>query len=265
MKKLDIQEYIQSGTIEKYVLGIATPEENAEVEKLAKQYPEIRSEINTNKFALLEYVMECQEEPPETIKDQVQQKLSTLDSGSGIQRFIQLFSIPSPWLAASLVSLTLSISFNIFLYSRLQDTQEDLYQTMHQQTLLAQQLQVSSANYQTLSQDVAIIHSPHTQFIDLKGLPEFPNVSVILYWDTQTQDVYLQVKNLPSPPQGKQYQLWSIDGKKVEDAGVFDINSLLFQIHKMKNVPKANAFAITLEKEGGVPVAEGAMYALGEV
>ena len=51
-------------------------------------------------------------------------------------------------------------------------------------------------------------------------------------------------------PTGKQYQLWAIvDGKPV-DAGV--INNCI-GLCKMKKIDHAEAFAITLEKEGGSP------------
>ena len=51
----------------------------------------------------------------------------------------------------------------------------------------------------------------------------------------------------------------------VEDAGVFDMQSQQATIQKMKNVPRANTFIVTLEKEGGVPVAEGSAYVKGDV
>jgi mannose-6-phosphate isomerase-like protein (cupin superfamily) len=42
----DILEYIQSGILEMYVLGIATPEQTLEVEKMAKEHKEIRDELD---------------------------------------------------------------------------------------------------------------------------------------------------------------------------------------------------------------------------
>jgi mannose-6-phosphate isomerase-like protein (cupin superfamily) len=43
----DISEYIESGILEMYVLGITTPEEASEVEAMAKEHSEIRNEIST--------------------------------------------------------------------------------------------------------------------------------------------------------------------------------------------------------------------------
>jgi hypothetical protein len=42
---MDIEKYLQSGKIEQYVLGLSSSEERKEVEKLAKDFPEIDAYI----------------------------------------------------------------------------------------------------------------------------------------------------------------------------------------------------------------------------
>ncbi|RYZ35432.1 MAG: anti-sigma factor [Sphingobacteriales bacterium] len=87
----------------------------------------------------------------------------------------------------------------------------------------------------------------------------------MVYWDTRSKAVYLAMKNLPPAPKGKQYQLWAIvDGKPV-DAGVYALNPQE-AMQKMKVIPKAEMFAITLEQEGGsaTPTMEE-MYVAGKV
>ncbi len=86
-----------------------------------------------------------------------------------------------------------------------------------------------------------------------------PNSAATVYWDTKSKDVYLLVNNMPAPPTDLQYQLWAIvDGTPV-DAGVFDMKD---GIIKMKNIQRAQAFAISLEKKGG-SIAPTVIYMLG--
>ena len=74
----------------------------------------------------------------------------------------------------------------------------------------------------------------------------------MLYWDGATGDVYVNLNTMPAAPPGKQYQLWAIvDGKPV-DAGMYDNNSSI-ALHKMKTIPKAEMFAVTIENAGGSP------------
>jgi anti-sigma-K factor RskA len=96
----------------------------------------------------------------------------------------------------------------------------------------------------------------------MPGVKDGKNYIATVFWDTKTKDVYLLNNNLPQAPQGKQYQLWAIiDGKPV-DAGMMDVCS---GVCRMKNIPAAQAFAITLEAQGGNPTPQGEMYVLGKI
>lgn len=99
----------------------------------------------------------------------------------------------------------------------------------------------------------ALYRNPSFKVVKMGGLPKSPESSVAAIWDTKTNEILLDVQNLPAAPQGKQYQLWTIvDGKPV-DMGVLD-QEFSKKVLKMKQAnPAAVAFAITLEKTGGSP------------
>jgi anti-sigma-K factor RskA len=85
--------------------------------------------------------------------------------------------------------------------------------------------------------------------VNMVGTQKASPGSASIYWDSTSTNVYMVVKNMPKLPTDKQYQLWAlIDGKPV-DLGLFDQpqpNVIL----KMKNIQKADAFAITIESRG---------------
>ena len=114
---------------------------------------------------------------------------------------------------------------------------------------------------------VSMMQNPLMTVVKLPGAPKSPAPSSLatVYWDTQSKDVYLLINKLPAPVSDKQYQLWAIvDGKPV-DAGVFDMAEGISFV-KLKTIPKAEAFAITLEKKGGSVTPDmDAMYVLGKV
>ncbi len=63
----------------------------------------------------------------------------------------------------------------------------------------------------------------------------------------------------------KQYQLWAIVNGKPVDAGTFDMGEGVSFV-KLKTIPKAEAFAITLEKRGGSETPTmNAMFVMGNV
>ena len=105
------------------------------------------------------------------------------------------------------------------------------------------------------------------EIVKMPGIPTSPAPSSMatVYWNTESKEVYLLVNQLPMPVPDKQYQLWAIvDGHPV-DAGVFDMDKN-FSFVKLKTIPKAEAFAITLEKKGGSTTPSmDAMYVMGKV
>lgn len=157
------------------------------------------------------------------------------------------------WLfAAASVALIASLGWNV--YSHNEQVDENL-------TLAKNNSELESKLDRIQQQNELLINS---QIIDLKGVESRPEMLASVYWDA-SRNVYLNPKNLPQAPAGKQYQLWAIvDGKPV-DAGVYDQNNPE-KIQKMKSIENAQAFAITLEKEGGsaTPTMEE-MYVIGEI
>jgi anti-sigma-K factor RskA len=123
-------------------------------------------------------------------------------------------------------------------------------------------MQTKLNDYQT---NFEHIRNPRMKAVKLPGVPSNPSSMCTVYWDTQTKDVYLMVNNLPKPAPDMQYQLWAmVDGKPV-DAGMLDMDTGQMVV-KMKNIPIAQAFAITLEKKGGSPTPDmNAMYVMGTI
>jgi hypothetical protein len=252
-------------------MGLASPTESAELEQLAEQYPEVRAEIEANKYALLEYVLQFKQEPPTALREKVLGKLDDLGEIKSAERPAKVLQmLPSQsksaarlMLAASWIGLAISLGGNIWLYQNWQNTHESLTQIIENQRNSDNKLATLRTQYQQVQSEMAILSEPANQIVALKGTKDFPDAQVMLYWNKQTKEVFLKVKNLPKPPTGKQYQLWLIDGDSVKDAGMIVLQNNEFVVCKMKTVSKANAFAITLEREGGVRKAEGMMYVLG--
>ena len=82
-------------------------------------------------------------------------------------------------------------------------------------------------------------------------------------WSLESQEGYLSFQGLPvNDPNVEQYQLWIIDPSRDKhpiDGGVFDIVSngtSIIPIDAKLAVVNPQAFAITVEKPGGVVVSE---------
>lgn len=63
-----IAEFIESGVLELYVMGAASPEETLTVEKMAAAYPELKQEIEQISLALEHYAQAHAVKPRTTVK-----------------------------------------------------------------------------------------------------------------------------------------------------------------------------------------------------
>ena len=72
---MDIREYIQSGAVEQYVLGLASNEEAAELLRLRVQYPEVNDAVISFENDLENYLMADKILPSATVKTSLEKEL----------------------------------------------------------------------------------------------------------------------------------------------------------------------------------------------
>ncbi len=92
----------------------------------------------------------------------------------------------------------------------------------------------------------------------------------IAVWDPDQQAGLLSFEKLPAIAAEQDYQIWVIDPayQNPVNGGVFHVSqdgSVSLAFRPDQPVTKATAFAISLEKKGGVPKAEGPIVLLGKL
>lgn len=277
---MNINEYIASGIVESYVLGLAGEEDAATFEQMCLQYPEVReareqfeillekqqlaqavavpAEVRSKIFAQIE--VEASQQAGSNAGSATIKELSPSKGGSPVIRLKWLRSAA----AASILLLAASVALNIYFFNRYNTTRAQYQELLARNTEMAGNQKVMQTRLDNYEQ---LLASPAMIPVKMAGtnVPNSPapQSMAIVYWDSQSKDVYLMASQMPVPASDKQYQLWAIvDGKPV-DAGVFDVSKNQGLV-KMKHIPRAQAFAVTLEKRGGssVPTLDQ-MYVMG--
>jgi anti-sigma-K factor RskA len=263
---VNIKEYILSGIIESYVLGIATDQDKEEFERMCALHPEVAAAREAFELSLEKIAIQDAVDPPAELKEKIWQVL-----GPG-QTELNRISASSPkeskvhslnWLkfaiAACLILLAGSLYWNVSLYNK-----------KNQLESINQKLENDINNYATkmgeMENDAKALQNPNIKMAALQGTQHSPQSFATVYWDTTSKDVYLMINNLPRPASDKQYQLWALlDGKPI-DLGVIEMKQeKMIPMYRMKNANKVQAFAITLEKKGGSNSPLGEMYVLGKL
>lgn len=275
---MNTQEYIQSGIIESYVLGMASPAEAAELEQLCLQYPEIKQALTNFELALEANALTNAVASPPKLKDQIftalqsefiAEKNNTIQNKKAFSTPLQEVPVvkmnqPSRFLAAaSIVLLVISGGMNIYFYSKFKETTQQYQALVLEKNTLQANNQIMQTKSLDMFNSMQMMTDPNMQKVSMPGIAGKEMNYATVFWDMKSKDVYILPNKLPQPESGKQYQLWAIvDGKPV-DAGVLNDCAGLC---KMKNIPAASMFAITLEKSGGSETPTlSEMYVAGKV
>lgn len=101
-------------------------------------------------------------------------------------------------------------------------------------------------------------------------LKDAPKALAAAVWDPVKQEGVLKVEKLPALLANQDYQLWVVDPQYPNpvDGGVFRVDPTTGEarlVFKAKQpISAVNAFAVTRERKGGVPKAEGPFVLLGK-
>ncbi len=268
---MNTQEYIESGILEQYVMGTLSAQEKQEVECMSHIYPEIAVELLSVQTTMEAFATSIKKTPPAHLRDQILGSLHELamteKNAEGTTMNSQVASVSTDASAepirkdnivamrfntmriAASVLLLVSLGLGYLLYTN----RQALNKQGEEIAAIQKELQTKAQTIALQTTQLDVIQSPDFQKVNLAGIPaKSPDALVTVYWNKKSNDVYLSVGKLPAPASDKQYQLWAIaDGKPV-DMGMLSENNLDTVFQKMKTIGNAQAFAITLEKKGGV-------------
>ena len=274
----DIKAYIETGILELYVLGDLSQDEKLQVEEMALKHPQIKAEIAEIERSLEAYATENAIEPPAPLRDRVLNSLLTTfadDSKFPTKEFTEsdaddkvitttlqddednVVALPAAKtttgfykyaFAACLVALIASLAA---LYS----LNERLNESYGQIAALQSRNQNFANRVNLLDKEINIFHDPAFKLIKLQGTPKAPKAQLTVAWNPAQKKVMIdmQAMKLAENDDAHQYQLWAIVNGKPVDLGVFDARGNSTGMIEMSPIANAVAFAVTLEKRGGVP------------
>lgn len=285
---MDVIKYISSGILEAYVLGGVSPQERQEVECMSAIYPEIKEELVQLQTGFEKAAKEFAIDPPKELKSRIMDKIRSekqdhinkdlvIESKSET-KIVEMKSAKS----SSILKMGMAASVAVILglgYFLVQNQSElDIALADNRDNVVKLKEDIVSVENKLLKEENRneyfaslndLYSSETTQMISMpasgiEGLDE--NAKTRVFWNAEMEQVALEVDYLPAVPKGKQYQLWAIVDGSPADMGVFDLpqNGETLLIEFADDAPQA--FAITLEDEGGKPSPDmTALFVVGNV
>lgn len=274
---MNAQEYIASGLLDAYVLGALPGAEAAEVARAIARYPEVAAEVRAIEEAMYQVAIQQAVTPPPQLQQDIWQQINA-GNENPVRETVpapvpQVVPLTPPrrisWAYAAVwIALIGSLIANFMLWSgrrQMEDGNTALRLKLDTLSQSQRDMGMALARYQ---REASMMADPDMKPVVMQTMQKGHPMAATVYWSQNKGEAYVSVQKLPMPPQGKQYQLWVIaDGKPV-DLGVLRNDMVGRQgMEKVaKAIPGAQAFAISLEKEGGSPVPSmDQIYVMGKV
>lgn len=251
--------------MEAYLLGALDETERAAVEANMAQYPEIAAEAAAIEEGLLGYAQLAAEEPPAFLQDTIWTAIRQQAPAAPVATDIHPQIIPLGrersanirWQRAAVwIALIGSLLTNFLLWFERGEQQNRQLAMQQQADSLGRQQRHMDSILSAYRHERDMILDPDMQTVVMRPMKPGEKMGGMIYINKQKGDMYLSLHNMPEPPRGMQYQLWVIrDGKPV-DMGVIPNNMAgKGGMEKMSKgvTGSGEAFAISLEKEGGSP------------
>ena len=239
---MKIEEYISSGIVELYVMGLCSEEEKQEINSLRKQNPVLEKAIRDFE-SVLEAKMQQNISLPDADTDKkilatldaLNTKISLPTAGKKNGKHIRIRSL----IAAAAVVFIIAGGYIIFaLNNKIKKLEKG-------------QVGVNNTSPTLPEDDYKIMLDPKITPVAMYGVGTHAICRCTMFWDKKTGKMYIIIHHLPLSSSKKDYQLWAmVDGKPVSVGIVQD--EIRGRFIEMQGVPGgATSFIVTLEKAGG--------------
>jgi anti-sigma-K factor RskA len=258
-------ERIASGDLELYVYGLLNESETQQIATLAQKEPEVAAEILSIEKSILHLSSSFSPHISSEVYDKIKSQLALKHT-----QVVDMKPKRSPlsylgWAAAAV--LVIGISY----LNNQQKTMETQVVTLENDKSKLEEVVVATEIKNKQTKEVLdIIRDTKNTVITLGGQTVAPTSYAKVYWNKQTQVVYVDAAGLPEPPEGKVYQVWSLKlSPTLTPTSIGLLENFKTDSNKVFAVSKtgdAEAFGITLEPAGGSasPTMEQ-LYTLGKV
>ncbi|NND95671.1 MAG: anti-sigma factor [Flavobacteriales bacterium] len=265
------EEYIASGVLESYVMGELSDKEMQKVQCMALVHDDVRAELQKIELTFEQMSLETSETPSKGLKEKIWSEIEVSKPDPSPSAIISMndgkreestnrFSFSRAASVAAIIGLGV-LSYSLYQQNVEMDERISSIQSEFEGNVA--ELESERSRLSHLQNDISVFKDPMFTEVKMMGTDNAPKSFAKVYWNASQQEVFLSIGMMTDLPEGKVYQLWALDGGVPVDAGTFLPQENLI---KMKSIASSQAFAVTIEDEGGAesPALE-TLQVIGEI
>lgn len=244
MKK-EVQLFLDSGLLERFLVGDTTVAENYKVEGFISGYPEVKAEYDLLQDNLEILAKSNAIEPPRNILNDI---LAELEAKPVIAMHQSRKPIPWFGIAASITALIFG-AMSFFLFTQNQALIEK--NTLADNELNELRLDAAETNSRLadITKKYDMLNNPETNKYIMRGNLRAKNLKTVAYINSVDKLSMIDVVALPQLPDEQTYQLWAEVNDKMINLGILDeSNRNLIPVPYLED---ALSYSITIEPKGG--------------
>ena len=264
---MDIKEYIDSGILELYVAGALSEKESHEVYDIMLKNPEVLTEVKNIEAAIAKLTAAASPSNSKLLFNNIK---DTIGSAHSETKVITMTKSKTNWISYTGWAAAIVVGFGL-LWTLNQNNQleSELITADIENAYLEGQIEASKTSLAAAQNLLNVLRDKDIIAIPLGGQTVYPEAYAKVYWNKNTNNIYLDAQGLPPAPEGKVYQVWSLTLNPLTPTSLGTIDNFNTDENKIFTIENANAsqaFGITLEPAGGsLSPTMDQLYTLGVV
>lgn len=243
--------FLNSGLLDKYLVGETNVVETEKVEAYISKYPEVQNAYNTLQHQLEIVAKSNAVEAPKQILDDI---LEELDDTPVIA--LQRPKKYKKWykfsLAASVAALIFAASTYLF-YNQNQKLEEENQVVVDEIFDLRSDIEMNNRKLDAVMEQFKRLNDPETYKYIMQGNDRARDLKTVAYINPKEKTSMIDVVSLPELPEEQCYQIWADLQGRMVSLGI--LSEADRQLRRIPFAEDAVALNITIEPKGGNTIA----------
>ncbi len=254
-----LQTFINSGLIDKYILGDTSIAESMEIEHYISEYAEIKNEYNRLQDNLEIIAKSNSVEAPKhvlaSILEDIEEKpVITLNSTTN----------RTPWysIAASVVAVAFAL-LAFLQYQKNMSLTEENDKVVEEIYDLRSDINHYNSKLDNVMLQFQKLNNPETEKYVLRGNSRAKDLKTVAYINPIDKTSMIDVVSLPKLPEEQQYEIWAELQDRMVSLGILDVNN-----RNLKSIPymeNALGLSITIENKNDAKNKASAENSVAEI
>lgn len=242
----DIYTFLESGLLEKYVVGDTSVSETEKVEIYISKYPEVQS-----KYDLLQDNLEIisQLNAVDAPKDTLSNILNALDDRPVITLQTNQRKVSVWYSIAASVAAILFASLASFLFFQNQQLIDENQVVVDEIFDLRGDIENTNSKLESVMKQFMRLNNPETEKYIIRGNNRAKKLKTVAYINPKEKTSMIEVVSLPQLPEEQCYQMWAQMQDRMINLGI--LNEADRDLKSIPYTENALGFNITIEPKGG--------------